>query len=487
MQLSWPQVVNPRKSAEPLAAFAFVAYTLLIALNMSVHVVWSDEADPWVMARSGTLHDWLHYASYTGHPPFWLSLLTITARVLGAPVQGMLALNAMLSIAVAWLILYRSPFSAWLRVLVLFSFTFAYQYSLVARGYMLMTLMLLLVTLYYPQRNTRPKLYGVLLALLFHTESFVMLPTGLLVVQFMWENRRSSWTGPAIAAIGSAMGAAWLLPWDGIEKMQSLYRLDAKIYDGFMMNLGRAFMSVEVMDAIKPYIGNPSYGSISMMIPRSLPGILLLFGLWRCIHWRGRWFMLAWLSGLFVIFTCVYRGQIWHAQKFLVFTLWTLWLCHQDGWTPVRQKALAAALLFILPLSSLSAYTILIKHWETPFSGGEGVAAYLREHGQEGTTLITLLCFTNSPVAAYLPTNDYWFSGQNRLSQYVIWGAFHDRCQEKMNQVTPEVVKMVREKGEYLLLAMKQPRFPPQLEAQQLLYSHGIRENYLLYRVRFKN
>jgi hypothetical protein len=56
---------------------AFVGYCALLAVNVSVHTLWADEADLWVMVRETNLHDFVRDFASAGHPPLWSSDLTL--------------------------------------------------------------------------------------------------------------------------------------------------------------------------------------------------------------------------------------------------------------------------------------------------------------------------------------------------------------------------------------------------------------------------
>lgn len=483
--MRWKPYVIPEQPERPKwLRYVLLAYGLIVAFGLKVHVPWSDEADPWLMAAHGTLHDYLNYPSYTGHPPFWLGLLTVMAR-LGLPFGSMQVLNGVLSVVTAWVILYRAPFAAWLRVGILCTFTMLFQYSVVSRGYMLMTLMVMLTAVMYPKREEKPKLYGLTLALLFHTEVFVMVPASLLILQFAWERRRSDWTGAVIAIVGALMSVGWLLPWDGLSNMQHLYRMENVFFEGFWLNLARAFVGMPFLQMAMPYVGKHRFDEWIMVLPRAMVGIWVMVELWRAISGRVRYLMAAWLLGLYLIFTFVYRGQVWHAQTFIVFTVWTLWMCHNEGVRLRRQARLGWALVVTVVLGFVCAFLSHLVQFNVPYSGGRGMANYILKNGYEGKSIVTLLCYRNDAVAAYLPNNKFWFTGQKRYSNYVLWGNFHDTCQRQSNQVTPELLEFAKKKP-VPVLVFGRVIFPKELAVEVLHDSHGLVESYQLYLVRAK-
>src|SRR5262245_21462296 len=240
--------VTDREQTRSVRLIAFACYCALLAVNVSVHTLWADEADLWVMARETNLHDFLRYFAYAGHPPLWFAVVFPFAR-LGFPVVAMQVVNAAFAAGVAWLVFFRSPLSTWLCVTFMFSMYMAFQYAVVARGYMLMTLLLFLLAASYRQRFERPWRYSVLLGLLFNSEAFVFAPVAALAVWYAVECwRRDDRTRFRMAVVTTVVLAlvavASLLPLDGLGTMDARYRSTAHFYGAFGTNVRRAFFPV---------------------------------------------------------------------------------------------------------------------------------------------------------------------------------------------------------------------------------------------------
>src|ERR1019366_4863055 len=88
-----------------------------------------DEAQAWLLARDNSLPDLLgHALRYEGTPGLWHLLLWVAIRC-GLAYSGLYLISSALACGGAWLVLYRSPFPAWLRVGVIFSYFFGYQFG----------------------------------------------------------------------------------------------------------------------------------------------------------------------------------------------------------------------------------------------------------------------------------------------------------------------------------------------------------------------
>ncbi len=452
----------------------FACYALLIAIAAALHPLWSDEAAVWVAMRYAGLHDLLNYFSYTGHPPLWHLLVLPLARS-GLPVQSMQALNVALSCLMAWLLLYRSPFRLWLCAMLLFSLGMAFQYSVVARGYMLMTDLMFLIACAYPSRLARPRRYALLLALLAATEAFALPCAGLLILFFAHDLRAQPRRAAAlaIAAFGFCLAIASLLPWDGLENMQDPYKNRHVFWGYFQFQLGRAF----VPDILRPYLpfafGSPLY---------ALPGYVLLTLVAFSVP-RTRWLALhaCWLATMYGLFTFVFRGQYWYTYLFITFSVWVLWLRLCASPSPAPRPWLAAALCLTLAISD--AATVATYYNPLPYSPSKDLAAFIRAGGYASKPIISLACYSTDSLAAYLPETAFWIAGQNRLSHYYLFGKYHDQCLQGVNLLTPVMLEKTGDENALLLARPGEITLPQGISATPLYTATGMRESFALYQL----
>ncbi|MEO8382477.1 MAG: hypothetical protein ABI779_22650 [Acidobacteriota bacterium] len=132
-----------------------------------VHEQLWDEAQAWLIARDAPV-GWLltHELRHEGHPPLWYLILAIPAK-LGLPYGSMKVVGVLAGAATAFLLLFAFPrVPLGLRILAPFAFFIAYRYSVVARSYILLFPLLLLIARMYGRRSARPGLFVLLLILL---------------------------------------------------------------------------------------------------------------------------------------------------------------------------------------------------------------------------------------------------------------------------------------------------------------------------------
>lgn len=195
-------------SGERLWWPASVALVLLLqAVLILRHEPFVDEWQALQIAvQSHDLYALLANLRYEGHPPLWYLVLRAVAGVTG-PRYALAAACLPLALATQALILLRSPFPRWLRLLIALSEPVLFEYGAISRGY---TLGVLLVFWAVAAWNSR-RWFWLPLALLPLTEFFF----GCVALAFLAlraKERALSWPGLAAFAAASVMAAWTILP-----------------------------------------------------------------------------------------------------------------------------------------------------------------------------------------------------------------------------------------------------------------------------------
>jgi hypothetical protein len=139
---------------------------------------------------------------YEGHPPLWYGLLRLASDVVG-PHQALAATNLVLAFATQFLILFRSPFPRWVRLLIALSEPILFEYGTVSRSY---SLGVMLTFWAMTAWKTRRQVWLPLMLLPAVDFLFGVISISLLIVRF--GERRLWWPGVAAwAAVG--LFAAW--------------------------------------------------------------------------------------------------------------------------------------------------------------------------------------------------------------------------------------------------------------------------------------
>ncbi|PYQ26759.1 MAG: hypothetical protein DMF56_22525 [Acidobacteria bacterium] len=130
-----------------------VLYVAVVAFAAVAHEPWWDEAQAWLLARDAPVSDLVAvHLSYEGHPPLWYLILSIPAKA-GLPYGAMKWAAILIALTgVAFLLFRLKNVPLAVRVLVPFSFFVAYQFTVVARSYVLVPPLLWALAAIYDRR-----------------------------------------------------------------------------------------------------------------------------------------------------------------------------------------------------------------------------------------------------------------------------------------------------------------------------------------------
>lgn len=421
-----------------LCLLAYVAAALYTSYH---HEMFLDETDIWSFARDATWAQARVYFAQSGHPPLWHTVLFPFAR-LGYPAEAMQFINVLFAGVTAYLILFRGRFPWWLKVSILCSFAFGYQYAVVARGYMLMLMIMSIIAILYPARRKHPIGYFALLGLLCNTETYAIIMACALALQFglelMFErgmNRHS------IAAffrnkrylLGSALCFSLcllcliaLLPNEQTryrmhEVQIKQHRVERSISKGFFPQLPA--------EQIQTYVGltKPEFRQLSAGL-----GLMVMLGVLVALaSWKLRLIYTASMLWPMVLFSSIYSGSLWHYMLYPMVSLMFLWAdgaVVKNGWH--RKASLVVMLMLSLSLFA-SAPGMLQNHRRdiaSVYSPGKTVATRLKTMGLAGEPLILFLCHWNSSITAYMPNTTFWEDRVHGISTFALWSKKSARC-----------------------------------------------------------
>jgi hypothetical protein len=141
-------------------------YCALVALTIPHHEPWADEAQAWQIARSNSFIELFRTAiHYEVSPGLWHGLLWLLIR-LHVSYAGLPWVSAAIALCGVCLILFASPLPLALRLILPFTYFFAFQYSVVARNYVLFAPILFLLATIWRRREQHPILLSLLIGLL---------------------------------------------------------------------------------------------------------------------------------------------------------------------------------------------------------------------------------------------------------------------------------------------------------------------------------
>ncbi len=159
------RVKDNKKANFWLAVATTIIFAAIGVFLIFRHEPWCDEANPWQIAKIINFENLFEVTKYEPHSPLYPLFLAPFAQA-GLPfiTTNFLSL-AIVSLAV-FLLLWKSPFKWWQKIVIILSAGFFYYNSVFARDYSFIALGVVLVGLTYAGRHEHPIRYILSLALL---------------------------------------------------------------------------------------------------------------------------------------------------------------------------------------------------------------------------------------------------------------------------------------------------------------------------------
>ena len=142
-----------------------------------------DVSQAWIITRYLNPLELLRQIKVEGHPFLWYLVLFPLAK-LGAPFMSIIALSMTAMLLGLYGFLCLAPYGKLEKLAIVFSAAGMYHLPVIARGYALAPLILMLVYLAYPKRYTRPMLYATALFFLCQLQVLLCGLAGMLMLEW---------------------------------------------------------------------------------------------------------------------------------------------------------------------------------------------------------------------------------------------------------------------------------------------------------------
>jgi hypothetical protein len=439
-----------------LLVIAYVAITLTVALH---HESWRDEADGWLFARDGGGSDFLSYTRHGGTPGLWLLVLMPLAK-LGLPYFSQALLHLAIATASVALLALYAPFSRLTKVLIAFSYYFAYEYAVIVRSYALTVLLTFIVAAMYPRRNERPVAFAIALFLLFNVNAQGFVIAGTFAVLFVLDKARRA-VPIAIMALGAIVSVLQVRtpPDPARHAAQHIFNRDA-----FAWVVGNAFLPTLPV-TVTFIIGMIVLGAVTVTVIRARDAVVIL------------WLPLA---GLSVVYTYIWLGGLRHAGFFLLLAIVAIWIAGDRV-----QRPLVATVLLNLTLlvSTFETVRYAVLDYRFAFSGAAEMAQHLTGEQRPIAAHNLTQCEALLP---YLPQTRFWYAGLRETGTYLKWDSAFEAA---LNVPYPVAEERAKEhfKGMRWLLLFNVEMPDPAAHGFRLVYTNQkpifekVDEHYWLY------
>lgn len=436
-------------------------YALFLALVISRHEPWFDEAQSWLLARDNSpLTLVTKYLRYEGTPGLWQLILVMPAK-LGMSYYTLNIVSGIIAVAGIYVFVRRSPFPNYLKVLLPFSFFLFYQYAVVARSYVLLPLLLFLIASIYDRKMERIYAFTLLACLLANvsTHGFVMAVVlfgiHLLDLRKAWpeldtaSRRRQLYSIIAFAIVSLLVIAIIFPPGD--------LNFPAFKFSG---------ISTIVHSRTKWKMLDTSLTGIPLL---SL-SILLLSCLW---FWRRR-VLLLYLALTLSVLALFFFGyaNAWHEGIILLIWLFTMWISFQtrderSTWSeeiPTRglKQVIAGAMVVVALVQINWAFNSARYDWSYKYSGSREIAGYIKEKRMEEDTIYAT-SFHSISILPYFERNIFDnYNGKDNPS-FWFWST--------KNNLIESLDQIVANAPEWIILGVKFPEqeILPAIEGYELV------------------
>lgn len=378
-----------------LTFLVFAAITLFVTLH---HEAWRDEVDVWVVARDGGLGEIWRGTAFRGTPVLWY-LLVWPFAALGFPYLAQQLLNLAIVWAAVFLFLRFAPFPRTTRALFALSYYPAFEYSVVARPYGLLMLLLFLLAHQWQTREERPIRLAVTIALLANASVHGLIIAAVAGALFLFESLRMRMRiVPILIMLAGGVASAIQL-WPRTGKIYNYVTIETVWF-----SLAAAFFP-DMRQTIGLLLAIPTLLIIVYALSRRMVPLVFLLGS---------------LVPLMLLFVYVWMGGFRHAGIVTVLAIAALWMARAYG--PLRVERMATTVLAVaFAWSIFPAWTAWTSETRWAYSGSRDAAAFL-----ETVTIDTeLVCRTPLSMAAlaYLPGRRFWYAGIGDYATYVKWDA----------------------------------------------------------------
>ena len=390
-----------------LENLTLAAYVILTAVTAYFHEPWSDEANSWLLGRDATLMRlWSHLMHYEGTPGLWQTILHLLIW-LGLPYSGLNYFSGALGCTAAWMFIRKAPLPLPIRLAAPFTFYLFYQYSVVARSYCLLPVLLFVCGWLYWRAEHNMGVLTLLLVLMAGVSVHGMIISFAIWFSLQlgqirnWRaltpNRRRQ-----VGLVGLAyMLALFLLVWSAWPAPDALFAPNRNYsLDHLSETTGETLANAFTGEWIS------SLALIALCVP---------------FLWRGGGLpMFALASVGLCLFNSIVYANVWHEGMLLLAWLFAMWISGARARPKWMSAAAWAAMAAVIVVQGYWNFRTTTWDWRNPYSGSKQAARYLRDHHIAGQELFGF-GFASVGIQPYFKRNIFPNFRDNEPSGYYDW------------------------------------------------------------------
>lgn len=454
------------------------------------HELWFDESQAWLMAKaSANIPELFEHLKGERHQILWYLCLFSITRFSHDPF-AMQFFHLLIASATVFLIACFAPFPIWIKLPLICSYFFAYEYCVVSRNYALgVFLVFLFCTL--NNRETKPVLAQILvLCLLSNTNAFGLLLAIALAATMLFERvlARGKPFSELIAKRNLVLVLVLLLSfslaifqlirvksWTGTYKDWIRYKCDRpdKKLVATIDTIWRSYVPLPKFSVFSFWNTNLVLENVPKKSIFTLLGVLL-FLFWSLIFRLrpGALFLYLTASGSVLCFTFAENiGSLRHYGHLFITLIASCWLYQSKSITYstkhgsiLRLSRKVApffnpALCLLLVPQVVAGFYAIYMDCKYTFNGVKEVSIFIKTHKLSEFPLAGDLDTRVSPLTAYLDKQIYYLNYQT-FGTFIDWKS-HQKARLTTEEVLERVRKFVINQRQPCLLVSTEPILRP--------------------------
>jgi hypothetical protein len=431
----WHGLVDPREEGPCFALVVAGLFCVGVSLVHYNHELWRDEIHCWSVGRNADgLWDLLiGNRRYDGHPFLWYYVLHLVSLWSRSHVY-LHVVTIVLATVSAYLWLRHANLPRVLRLMLLGTYCFFFEYSVISRSYALGVLLAFLFCRLYDPRQLRIFRLFVVLVLLSFTSVYGCILAAGLGAFLLWQSVAQLRTVPlagrhrrriywqwffGLALLGFALyvhAKTSLPPGDAFYSSSSAKRPPLFSTAGFGKQFWSAlFPSSRRNDGtwiVAGFVGERSIWFRENLLVPALAVFLLWILALRKVPAAALAFVLG-VAAIALFQAHQYAGYLRHWGHFFILAVLALWLYAKSVYLkPGRAKTRPILLYGLAGLSmtvQISTNVGAVKtEIELPFSAAQEMADYLRAHNLAEEPILGSYDHAVSAIAGYLDRKFLW-------------------------------------------------------------------------------
>jgi hypothetical protein len=432
------QTLSIEVSSSPRKTLLFVSVFFLLCIwGISTHEMWRDEAQAWMIAlASKTPLDVWKNTAQEGHPPTWHFLLWLLKSI-GAPIESMQVLHALLGTSAVYVFCRHSRFHWLEKIAFCLGYFILYEWTIVSRNYTGGVLFLFLALANFRHRNSETAISSMKFFLplaisgLFNVFSLaiVFALSCYLFLQYLSEKRL-----PNLYCVAGFICTCLFSAWS-VARANLGTTPVSQFSDGFFslnsINTAQGIYTQVHALASAGWWGNHTFSPDIELVARFISlSFLALLSL--ALFERPALLLFYYLSllALFIILIGIGRTGFRHSGFLFLASISTIWLVldnSESSRAPFRYllKAARSCLWVLLAFHLLAGLIALWRDTNSPFSAAKSVAIAIKKHSSmqkkdRPFRLAGFVDWASTPVAGYLGMQIF-NPLSNREEYFVSW------------------------------------------------------------------